>query len=109
MRRATGDRVARWAGYLPRIAALEPELKELADQQLRKKSLGLRYRARSGETLDRLLVEAFALVREAGRRTLGLRHFEVQLLGGAAMHHRDRKSTRLNSSHTDISRMPSSA
>ena len=62
--------------------------KELADQQLRKESLGLRYRARSGEPLDRLLVEAFALVREAGRRKLGMRHFDVQLLGGAAVHHR---------------------
>ncbi len=88
LRRVSGDRVARWAAYLPRIAAMEPDLKELPDQQLRKKSLGLRYRARSGEPLDRLLVEAFALVREAGRRTLGLRHFEVQMLGGAAMHHR---------------------
>lgn len=48
----------------------------------------MRYRARSGESLDRLLPEAFALVREAGRRTLGMRHFDVQLLGGAAMHHR---------------------
>jgi preprotein translocase subunit SecA len=60
----------------------------LSDPQLRKESLGLRYRARSGETLDRLLVEAFALVREAGRRKLGMRHFDVQLLGGAAVHHR---------------------
>jgi preprotein translocase subunit SecA len=88
LRRVTGDRIARWAGYLPQIAQLEPAMEKLADHQLRKESLGLRYRARSGEPLDRLLVEAFALVREAGRRTLGLRHFEVQLLGGAAMHHR---------------------
>ncbi|HMP06357.1 MAG TPA: preprotein translocase subunit SecA, partial [Lacipirellulaceae bacterium] len=55
---------------------------------LRKESMGLRYGARSGEPLDRLMIEAFALVREAGRRTLGMRHFEVQLLGGAAIHHR---------------------
>ncbi len=87
LRKVTGNRIARWAGYLPRIAQLEPGLEKLSDPQLRKESLGLRYRARSGEPLDRLLVEAFALVREAGRRTLGLRHFEVQLLGGAAMHH----------------------
>ncbi|MEQ8211181.1 MAG: preprotein translocase subunit SecA [Lacipirellulaceae bacterium] len=88
MRAATGDRIARYAAYLPQIEALEPEMKALADPQLRKASLGLRYRARSGEPLDKLLVEAFALVREAGRRTLGMRHFEVQLVGGAAMHHR---------------------
>jgi preprotein translocase subunit SecA len=85
---AAGDRIAKWAVILPQIAGLEPRLMELGDPALRKESLGLRYRARSGEPLDRLLVEAFALVREAGRRKLGMRHFEVQLLGGAAIHHR---------------------
>lgn len=88
IRASVGENIARCASYIPRIAALEEDLKKLADQELRKASLGLRYRARSGETLDQLLVEAFALVREAGRRTLGMRHFDVQLLGGAAMHHR---------------------
>jgi len=88
LRAAGGDRIARWAAYLPKIAELESRLQQLADPQLRKESLGLRYRARSGETLDHLLVEAFALVREAGRRRLNMRHFDVQLLGGAAIHHR---------------------
>ncbi len=88
VRAAAGDRLAKWAAYLPKIAELEPGLQNLADHQLRKESLGLRYRARSGEPLDKLLVEAFALVREAGRRKLGMRHFDVQLLGGAAVHHR---------------------
>ena len=80
--------MARCASYLPKIAELEPGLKDLSEHDLRKTSLGLRYRARSGETLDKLLVEAFALVREAGRRKLGMRHFDVQIVGGAAMHHR---------------------
>jgi len=80
-------RLAKWAGYLPLIAAREEPLKALNDYDLRKESLSLRYRARSGEPLDRLLVEAFALVREAGRRTKNMRHFDVQLLGGAAAHH----------------------
>jgi preprotein translocase subunit SecA len=88
VRAASGNRLARWAAYLPKIAELEPRMQALSDPQLRKESLGLRYRARSGETLERLLVEAFALVREAGRRKLGMRHFDVQLLGGAAVHHR---------------------
>ncbi len=88
LRATFGDLLARCASYTPRIAALESGLKELSDPALRKTSLGLRYRARSGEPLDKLLVDAFALVREAGRRTLGMRHFDVQLLGGAAMHHR---------------------
>lgn len=80
-------RLARWAGYVPLIAAREEPLKALSDYDLRKESLSLRYRARSGETLDRLLVEGFALVREAARRTINMRHFDVQLLGGAAAHH----------------------
>lgn len=84
----TARLLARWAGYVPAIGAREPALTELSDFDLRKESLSLRYRARSGESLDKLLVEAFALVREAGRRKLGMRHFDVQLLGGASVHHR---------------------
>jgi preprotein translocase subunit SecA len=78
-------RIARWATLVPKINALEPELLKLNDQQLRKRSLSLQYRAKSGEPLSRLLVEGFALVREAGRRTIAMRHFDVQLLGGIAM------------------------
>jgi len=81
-------RLGYWASLLPKIGALEPELKALGDHDLRKKSLALRYRARSGEPLIRLLPEAYALVREAGRRTLNMRHFDVQVLGGIAMFHR---------------------
>jgi preprotein translocase subunit SecA len=80
-------RLARWAGYIPQIAALEEPLMQQSDFELKKTSLSLRYRARTGEPLERLLVEAFALVREAGRRKLNMRHFDVQLLGGAAVHH----------------------
>src|SRR3954447_24951441 len=79
--------MARWGRYISQIAALEEPLKQQSDFELKKTSLSLRYRARSGEPLDRLLVEAFALVREAGRRTLNMRHFDVQLLGGAAVHY----------------------
>src|SRR6187431_1829787 len=79
--------MSQWARYVPQIAALEEPLKALNDFDLKKSSLSLRYRARSGEPLERLLVEAFALVREAGRRRLNMRHFDVQLLGGAAVHH----------------------
>lgn len=82
-----GRHLAKWAAYLEPIAALELGLMELSDYDLRKESLSLRYRARSGEPLDSLIVEGFALVREAGRRKLNMRHFEVQLLGGAAAHH----------------------
>lgn len=62
-------------------------MQKLSDHELRKRSLSLRYRARSGEPLARLLPEAYALVREAGRRTINMRHFDVQVLGGIAMFH----------------------
>ncbi len=81
-------RLANWAQQIPVIAALEPELMNLSDSELRKRSLSLKYRARSREPLAKILPEAFALVREAGRRTLSMRHFDVQLLGGIAMHNR---------------------
>ena len=85
---AASGKLSRWSQWLPKIAALEPGLQKLSDNELRKEGLSLRYRARSGEPLGRLLPEAFAAVREAGRRTIEMRHFDVQLLGGIAMFHR---------------------
>jgi len=82
------SRLTRWQELLPAIADQEDELKALTDYELRKRSLALRHRAKSGEPLDRLVVDGFAVVREAGRRTLHMRHFDVQLLGGMAMHSR---------------------
>jgi preprotein translocase subunit SecA len=81
-------RLSCWAALVPQINAHEPELQQLSDQQLRKRSLSLRYQAKSGVPLRRLLVEGYALVREAARRTINMRHFDVQLLGGIAMFHR---------------------
>ena len=81
-------RLASWQGLLPKINDFEAGLQRLTDHELRKQSLSLRYRAKSQEPLDRLLPEAYALVREAGRRTINMRHFDVQILGGIAMHHR---------------------
>jgi preprotein translocase subunit SecA len=71
---------------LSRIAALEPDLQAATLDNLRRQSLSLQYRSLSGEPTERLLPEAFALVREAARRSLGLRPYDVQLLGAAAMH-----------------------
>src|SRR5467141_3497041 len=68
------------------VNALEPELKELDDAALRARSEELRQEAKNGHDLDELLIEAFALCREAGRRTIGLRHFDVQLVGGIVLH-----------------------
>jgi preprotein translocase subunit SecA len=78
-------KLSRWVGLVQRINSLEAELQELDDHQIRKKSLALKYRAKSKEPLLELLPEAFALVREAAVRTLSMRHFDVQMLGGIAM------------------------
>jgi preprotein translocase subunit SecA len=69
-----------------RINALEPEMKSLDDEALRAKTAEFRARLEAGETLDDLLPEAFAAVREASRRVLKLRHRDVQLMGGIALH-----------------------
>jgi preprotein translocase subunit SecA len=68
------------------VNALEPELKELDDAAVRARSDELRKKAQEAEDLDDLLIEAFALCREASRRTIGLRHFDVQLVGGIVLH-----------------------
>ncbi len=69
-----------------KINALEPEMVKLSDDQLRGKTAEFRERLSKGETLDDLLPEAFATVREAAKRTLGQRHFDVQLKGGMVLH-----------------------
>src|SRR5437016_939716 len=68
------------------VAAFEPALQALSDEQLRARTAEFKERLSSGETLDDLLPEAFAVVREAGRRVLNMRHFDVQLIGGAVLH-----------------------
>jgi len=68
------------------ISALEPAIVALSDEHLRGKTVEFKQRLTNGETLDDLLVEAFAVVREAGRRALNMRHFDVQLIGGAVLH-----------------------
>lgn len=69
-----------------RINALEPEFIKLSDEELRNKTQEFKKRLTSGETLDDLLPEAFAAVREAAKRTLGQRHYDVQLIGGIVLH-----------------------
>jgi preprotein translocase subunit SecA len=78
-------RLARYRRLLPQILGLEPALLAAADAELTERSLALRYRAQCREPLADLLVETFALVREAARRTIGLRHYDVQILGGLAL------------------------
>ncbi|MFM2383187.1 MAG: preprotein translocase SecA subunit, partial [Verrucomicrobiota bacterium] len=68
------------------INALEPQFEKLDDDALRAKTEEFRTRLAQGETLDQLLPEAFAVVREGGKRVLKMRHFDVQLIGGMALH-----------------------
>ena len=78
--------VKRLARDVEAINALEPELEALSDEDLRARTGAFRERVAAGEALDDLLVEAFATVREAAKRTLGQRHFDVQLMGGMVLH-----------------------
>ena len=78
--------VKKHQGSVNKINALEAEFKVLSDQSLAEKTQEFRERFNNGETLDQLLPEAFAAVREAGRRVFDMRHFDVQLIGGMVLH-----------------------
>ncbi|MGH8769780.1 MAG: preprotein translocase subunit SecA [Burkholderiales bacterium] len=81
------DRLLKAYGHTVRsINALEPEIKKLSDAELRDKTIALRQRVEQSESLDALLPEAFAVVREASKRALQMRHFDVQLIGGMVLH-----------------------
>ncbi len=76
----------RYQGLVAVINALEPETQKLSGAEIKARSLKLKEEVKNGKTLDEVLPEAFALIREAARRTLGERHFDVQLIGGMALH-----------------------
>ena len=76
-----------YAKQVELINALEPDMQKLKVSDFKKKTTELKKRVAEGTKLDDLLVEAFAMVREASVRTLGLRHYDEQLIGGMALHH----------------------
>jgi preprotein translocase subunit SecA len=86
LRAGEGKKVKALESLVPDISALEPEMERLSDDELRAKTTEFRRQLDNGATLDDLLIDAFAVVREAGRRVLGQRHYDVQLMGGAALH-----------------------
>ncbi|MGO9890970.1 MAG: preprotein translocase subunit SecA [Solirubrobacteraceae bacterium] len=86
LRMGEGKKFKVYEQRVGRINAFEPELEHYTDAELREAADELRERAAGGESLDALLFECFALVREAGRRTMGMRHFDVQLIGGMVLH-----------------------
>jgi preprotein translocase subunit SecA len=86
LRAGESKKVRSLAAIVPSVNALEPEIKALSDQALAAKTVEFRERLDRGEDLNDLLVEAYAVVREAAVRTIGQRHFDVQLMGGMALH-----------------------
>ena len=89
-----------------RINALEPSLVALSDEELRARTDTLRTRVDQGESLESVLPEAFAVVREAGRRTLEMRHFDVQLLGGITLHEGKISEMRTGEGKTLVATLP---
>ncbi|HXT03643.1 MAG TPA: DEAD/DEAH box helicase, partial [Casimicrobiaceae bacterium] len=88
------------------INALEPTIAALTDEQLQQKTAELKARVANGETLDDVLTEAFAVVREAGKRTLNMRHFDVQLIGGIALHNGKIAEMRTGEGKTLVATLP---
>ena len=86
LRAGEGKKVRALESLVPDINALEPGIVSLSDDALRHKTIEFRERLARGEALDDLLLEAFAVTREAAKRTIGQRHYDVQLMGGAALH-----------------------
>ncbi len=101
------DRLLRQYGQTVRaINALENGLAALTDEQLQGKTSEFKQRFGNGESLDKLLPEAFAVVREAGKRVLGMRHFDVQLIGGMALHQGKIAEMRTGEGKTLVATLP---
>ena len=88
------------------INALEPAFEALSDAELKAKTAEFRARFEQGETLDDLMVEAFAAVREASKRTIGLRHYDVQMIGGAILHQGKIAEMRTGEGKTLVATLP---
>ncbi|MCW5624909.1 MAG: preprotein translocase subunit SecA [Burkholderiales bacterium] len=98
--------VKRYAQNVRIINGLEPAMQQLSDDQLRAKTTEFRERFAKGETLDQLLPEAFAVVREGSRRVLQMRHFDVQLIGGMVLHQGKIAEMRTGEGKTLVATLP---
>lgn len=98
--------IARMSKVVVKINAFEPSIKALSDEALRAKTDEFRHRLNSGATLHDILPEAFAVVREASVRTLGLRHFDVQMIGGMALHDNKIAEMRMGEGKTLVATLP---
>jgi preprotein translocase subunit SecA len=105
---SSNDRkVKAMAARVAKINALEPAISALSDAELRGKTEEFKARLAKGETLDQLLEEAFAVVREASKRTLGMRHFDVQMVGGMVLHRGGIAEMRTGEGKTLVATLPS--
>jgi preprotein translocase subunit SecA len=84
---ASGNKIALWRSQTARIERLAQSLMSLEDHEIQQRAMALRYQSQSGTLLSKLMHEGYALVREAARRSIGMSHYPVQLLGGIAMFH----------------------
>ncbi len=98
--------IKRLTPIVDKIESLEPEFEKYTDEMLRAKTDEFKERLNKGETLDDILPEAFAVVREAGKRTLNMRHFRVQLLGGLVLHQGRISEMRTGEGKTLVSTLP---
>jgi len=106
LRMGEGRRLKRLAEQAAYITSLEPDFVKLSDAELAAKTVELKQRAENGEGLDSLVFEAFAAVREAGKRTLGMRHFDVQLMGAIVLHEGDIAEMKTGEGKTLAATMP---
>src|SRR5881396_1722496 len=95
-----------YAQVVERVNALEPEIAALSDEELKAKTAVFKQRVADGEELDSVLPEAFAIVREAGKRTLQMRHFDMQLIGGMALHYGKIAEMRTGEGKTLVATLP---
>jgi preprotein translocase subunit SecA len=98
--------IKQYSQTVRQINELEPGIVALSDAQLRAKTIAFRERFSQGETLDQLLPEAFAVVRETGKRVLGMRHFDEQLIGGMVLHHGKIAEMRTGEGKTLVATLP---
>ena len=106
LRAGEGRAIKELAKISVQVNKFEPEISSLDDQSLRAKTDSFKERVSKGETLDSILPEAFAVVREAARRTLGQRHYDVQLMGGAALHKGNIAEMKTGEGKTLVSTLP---
>ena len=106
MRAGEGKILRDLSKVVDQVNSFETAISPLSDAELREKTNEFKSRFQSGESLDDLLPEAFAVVREAAKRTLGQRHYDVQIMGGAAMHRGNIAEMRTGEGKTQVATLP---